>query len=93
MAVERYSTTPSFTHLSSLAMASCSSEKVTLSSRVKLAVFPSDDVTLILFLAGWLVGLGESPVGRGGVVLAGGGGVNDFCRKENIRMMQAAVSQ
>ena len=67
-------------------MASCSSEKVTLSSRVKLAVFPSDDVTLILFLAGWLVGLGESPVGRGGVVLAGGGGVNDFCRKENIRM-------
>jgi len=58
-------------HLSSLSMAAWSSEKVTDGSRVRLAVFPSDEVTRILLCAGFPeVGLG----GEGGVVEEVGGG-------------------
>ena len=48
--------------LSSFSIAACSSGKVVLGSRVKLAVRPSDDVTLIFFLAGF-PGVGEGGEG------------------------------
>ena len=52
-------------------MAAWSSEKVTDGSRVRFAVFPSDEVTRILLCAGFPeVGLG----GEGGVVEEVGGG-------------------
>lgn len=62
-------------YLSSFSIAACSSLNVTVGSRVKLADFPSDDVTLIFFLAGLLVGLGE--LGLGGVAFVEGGGVTE----------------